>query len=127
MPTKNLGFSLIELLIAISIVCILAMAGLHVYSDHMIQARRLQAESILSELAIAMEEYQIAHGSYAQASILQLKIPAAVNQRYYQFMVESATDGDYVLAAVPRGVQAENDKCGVLRLKANGEREFCEK
>ena len=118
------GFSLIELLIVISIASLLMLAGTSTYSQHLVKARRLQAANTLSELAVTMEEYHIEHGSYPDTGIEKLK---AANNRYYEFKIESAADDDYVLAAVPRGVQAERDgACGVLQLHANGEKQFCE-
>ena len=113
---RSTGFNLIELLIAISIVSLLAAIGTSTYSHHIVKARRLQAANTLSELAIAMEEYHIGHGSYANAGGEKFK---AAGNRYYEFMVESAAEDDYVLAAIPRGARGEKDS--TIRLNAKGE------
>ncbi|HSW70560.1 MAG TPA: type IV pilin protein, partial [Gammaproteobacteria bacterium] len=65
---KSQGFHLIELLIVLSIACVLLAYALPNYSKHLIQARRLQAQTALLALASQMEAYFVEHQSYQGAT-----------------------------------------------------------
>jgi type IV pilus assembly protein PilE len=120
------GFSLFELLITLSIVSILAISGSYWYGTYVTKARRLQAAGTLSELAVAMEAYQIEYGSYENAELAKLNVNMAASKPYYEFKIESATATDYVLTAIAHGNQASNDQdCASLSLNAKGEKYFC--
>jgi len=67
---KNLnGFSLLELMITLTIIGILTAFCLPVYSQHIIEARRLEAKIALEKLAATLENYFIAHNSYQGATL----------------------------------------------------------
>ena len=121
--TPQRGFSLIELLIAISIVSLLTMIGFSSYSHHLAHAKRLQAANQLSQLAIVMEAYHFEHGSYENASLASLYTPP--KDFPYEFVLASATADDFVLMAKPVGAQAEKDRaCGALIVNARGEKKI---
>lgn len=109
------GFSLIELLIAVSLLSILVAISLPLYSQHLVKARRFEAEVTLNKLAVMVERYQIERGSYAG-----VVVPDSVQRGYYWFSVEG-TASDYVLIATPIGVQAGRDECGILMVSGKGE------
>ena len=114
---KDAGFHLIEILIVLAIISILSAFYLPSYLQYLVQERRLEAETMLSKLAIAMEQYQIEQNTYQQASLEKLHFSEFIVNNNYKLTIQSATDFDYVLAAMPLGKQEENDKrCGTLLL-----------
>lgn len=115
------GFSLLEILIVISIISILATISMPMYSHHIVRVKRLEAETMLSRLAIAMEQFHLENNSYQAATLSTLHFPEQIASGRYQLMIQSANDYDYLLLAKPIGTQAENDTaCGDLKLEASG-------
>jgi type IV pilus assembly protein PilA len=60
--TKQKGFTLIELMIVISIVGILAAVALPAYRDYTVRARITEPLALLGEAKTGMTEYYIANG-----------------------------------------------------------------
>ncbi len=119
---KSPGFQLIELIITLSIVSILIAISFPLYTRHLVEAKRLEAANTLSQLAIAIEQYQLIHQTYEQASLDALGFPEFIAKGNYQLKIE-AQDQDYLLLAIPLGSQAENDMiCSTLTLNAEGEK-----
>ena len=117
------GFHLIEIIIALAIISLLAGLSLPLYSQHLIHEKRLEAESMLSKLAIAMEKYHIEQNTYQGATLADLSFPEFILKNNYQLSIQT-TANDYQLMAKPLGTQAEKDEiCGALILKSTGEKE----
>ena len=126
MPTifvTKKGFHLIEILIVLAIIGILSTLAVPLYSQHMVQERRLEAAEQLSKLALAMEEYHVEHNSYQAATLAELHFPEFIIKNNYQLIIASSSDTNYQLIAKPINNQAENDKnCGSLILNSNEEK-----
>ncbi|OGT35456.1 MAG: hypothetical protein A3F11_01640 [Gammaproteobacteria bacterium RIFCSPHIGHO2_12_FULL_37_14] len=117
------GFHLIELLITIFIISILATISSPLYTQYLTQARRLEAATVLSKLAIAMEHYYIEHNTYQGATLATLHFPNHIGKNHYQLNIQSIVDDDFLIIATPLAAQSKNDPlCGSLMLKANGEK-----
>lgn len=117
------GFSLIEIMITLSIVGILAIVSVPHYTHYLVDAHRAQATGILTQLSAALEQYHLEHNAYADADIKQLPVNIAAAKQSYQFALTQADGDDYTLSATPIGSQAKRDKdCGTLSIDANGER-----
>jgi len=120
---KKHGFQLMELIISLAMVSILIAFSIPRYSQHLLQARRLEAASMLSKLAIAMEQYYLSHHTYHGANLATLHFPEIIAKNNYQLKIESANDDDYLLLAKPTGLQAEKDiLCSKLSLRSTGEK-----
>ncbi len=113
------GFHLIEILIVLSIISILTMLSVPLYSQHLLQGGRLEAETLLTKLALDMEEYHLEHGSYREATLAKLNF--TVSQKYYRFAISQATESNFLLIATPLQQQT-SDICGTLSLNAIGEK-----
>ena len=108
----NKGFSLLELLLVITIISILSIAGYVYYQNHLIKSYRYQAKITLVELATQFEQYHIAHGTYP-ANLEPFNIKTMLSRRY-QFSVNSVSDYSYLLLATPINQQSSDKQCGTL-------------
>lgn len=119
---QNNGFSLLELMIVITILTILSSVGYPLYTQHLSKLNRLAAQQSLSQLALAMERYHFEHNTYAGASLSQLNMTEYTAKNAYRLAIQSSTHHHYVLTAHPLNPQAERDDCGELILDAQGKR-----
>ena len=117
------GFSLLELLIVMAIIAVLIQIAYPAYTVHLVKSRRNQAEISLLHLASQLEVFYSLHDSYQGATVEALGISTYTDDHSYQLTIQSASDSDYKLAAVPVGQQAKYDNiCGTLLLDASGSR-----
>lgn len=118
-----LGFSLIELLIVISLISILTALSMPLYSFYFTKAHRMEAITSLSKLALILEQYHLEKGTYQNATLGDLHFPDLVAHQTYRLSIDSATEQNYLISATPLGAQAKNDKiCACLSLNAYGEK-----
>lgn len=117
------GFSLLELMITLSIIGIMMSMALPIYSHHLIVARRAEAATTLFKLALAMEKYHVENNTYQSATLGNLHFTEIIAKNNYQLIIQTATQHDYVLIARPLGEQAKKDTlCGALTLNAVDEK-----
>jgi type IV pilus assembly protein PilE len=116
---KLVGFHLIELLIALTIISLLTAISLPLYSQHIAHARRLAAEVTLTKLASALEQYYTAHNSYADATLSDLSFSAVTDDGAYHLQIVDADSSQFLIEAAPR--QADS-ACANLRLNSSGEK-----
>ncbi|MDF1760587.1 MAG: type IV pilin protein [Coxiellaceae bacterium] len=102
----NTAFSLLELLIALSIVGLLAAIGYPSYHYHLRRMHRQQAQVTLHRFAGQLERYYSSHHSYQGASIQQ-------QNQHYRFILTVKNKHHYLLQAIPKTNQAGD---GVLML-----------
>ena len=115
------GFHLIEILIALSIISILTLCAIPIYSHYITQLKRLNAAHLLIKLSVSLEEYYLRHQTYEKATLALLNIPEWIDQ--CQLMISHATSDDYKIMAKPIYSQAKKDAlCGTLILSADGEK-----
>jgi type IV pilus assembly protein PilE len=116
----NDGFSLIEIMITLTIIGVLLIIALPIYSQHTIHANRMTAEIALTKVAAALEQQYITTQSYKDMTLDKLHI---VTPKQYQLKITSTTDSTFTLTANPLAEQAKNDKaCAALTLNSNGEK-----
>ncbi|TAK74678.1 MAG: prepilin-type N-terminal cleavage/methylation domain-containing protein [Gammaproteobacteria bacterium] len=117
------GFHLLELLIVMAMIGLLAALSLPLYSQYVVQERRLEAAAMLSKLAIAMEEYHVDQNTYQNATLAALGFSEIIVDGYYQLSIPTETADDYLLMATPLGAQAAKDTaCASLTLQANAKK-----
>ncbi len=128
---ENRGFTLLEALIALSILGILAALALPAYRDHLFRSARLEAGRELVEVATDLERYHARNGRYVDDA-RPLLAPATAGRRrstrggHYEIEVRAcsgrALDVCFIAVARPRGGQAR-DVCGWFSLSSDGSRE----
>ena len=65
---KSKGFSLIELLVVVSIIGILASVGIVSYNSYMWSAKKTSAKNIMQQMSLAQTEYISNNGSYFEST-----------------------------------------------------------
>ena len=119
------GFSLIEMMIAISIISILSAIGFPSYMSYITDSRRTEASTFLLEAMQKQERYFTRHSEYTtRLSKLNYSSDAVITDSgYYRITTAACTPTPCVkLIATPRGVQAARDNNRVLTLDSLGRR-----
>jgi len=109
------GFTLVELMIVVSIAAILLGLAISSYSDSLMRGRRADAQSIMIEFAGEAARTLTETSSYAS-----LALPD--NTDYYTLSFPSdPTATGYTLLATPKSAQLK-DKCGSMALTSTGKK-----
>jgi type IV pilus assembly protein PilE len=118
-PHRHAGWTLMELLLVLSIVGLLAQWALPVGTELMQRARRNEARLTLLQTAHWLERYAAAQGRYPD-TLPESAWPQA-SQSYRWSYAASLQGQRYTLLAIPVGAQA-GDPCGTLSLDQSGVR-----
>lgn len=120
---QNNGFHLLEILITLSIIAIISTWATSHYQTLIASTHRRETEHALIALASALESYALENGSYADASLIKLKISPHTANKTYKLKIQSATDRSFKISAEPLHQQAAYDNfCGTLSLTSTGEK-----
>jgi len=115
------GFSLLELMITITIISIICVISVPIYSQHIIYAKRLEAEINLIKLASALEKYYLLNNTYQDVTLEKLRFVETIANSPYFLQIASATQTDYLIKAIPLDNQAQQDTlCASLLLDSDG-------
>jgi type IV pilus assembly protein PilE len=120
---RNRGFSLIELVVAITIVGILAAIALPAYTSQLRKSSRAEAQSVLTTAAGNEQQYLLNRRAYGSSfAEINVAVPADLNGKY-TFAVAAAVGPPptFTLTATAIGDQA-NDSCPTLIIDNAGNR-----
>jgi len=112
------GFTLIEMLAAVSIAGVLASIAYPTFEAPIQKARRTDALVALMQLQMAEERWHSNHLSYA--TLAELGAPSTSANRYYTLQVVSADENGFALRAVATGLQARDQACRYFTLNSSG-------
>ncbi|BCU07714.1 type IV pilin protein [Allochromatium tepidum] len=119
---QNKGFTLIELMIAVTIVGILASIAYPSYQSHVLKTRRKAAEGCLMELAQWMERYYTTNMTYAGASLPTTSCRTDLGS-YYTFSFDGTPAATaFTLKAEAQGAQANDTSCTSLTVDHIGQK-----
>jgi type IV pilus assembly protein PilE len=97
--TKEHGFSLLELLLVLTIISLLSAIAYPIYTHAIIKTRRIEAKLALIKLANCMEIYYLENKhSYANATLNKLNINEKTEKKFYKLALNS-TNYTYTLTA----------------------------
>ncbi len=137
---KQKAFTLIELMIVVTIVGILASIAVPSYQESVSKSRRADAKGALTGFANAMERHFTENSHFCNAggtggsnscgdtdttndtgspSIFSTTSPVNGGTAFYNLTISSASSNSYTLSAAPTGAQS-SDKCGTLTLTNTG-------
>jgi type IV pilus assembly protein PilE len=122
------GFTLIELMIAVSIIAVLAMVALPAYFDQVRKSRRSDAVALISQVAQAQERWRANNAQYTNdfgTSFLNVRSTAAsgvtaLNEPYYTISVNTTSATNYRIRAVATGQQASDKRCATMEMRVVG-------
>ena len=118
-PRSAKGFTLIEVLVAMTCVGVLATVAWPSYQTLMWRSQRAQARTALLQAAHWLERAASANGSYPASTDVPASVLQVEGQRYQMNITSSPQS--YTLSALPLGLQS-TDICGTLTLNHLGVR-----
>lgn len=127
MGARQLGITLIELMIAIAIVALLASIAIPSYQDYVLRTNRMEAINVTLDLAACQERIYIKENGYAADRCgLTANCLNSPNGEYQVCIALGTTAGlpanqSFTFTATPQGAQA-NDSCGNMTLTDAGVR-----
>ena len=93
------GFSLIELLVSLTIIGIVVSTALPVYSAYAKSSRNAMGKAQLSKISIALEQHFTRRRSY-ETTLEQINIPDS--DRWFDYTLTNQDRYSYLIQAVPR-------------------------
>ncbi|MFK8054423.1 MAG: type IV pilin protein [Woeseiaceae bacterium] len=108
----QVGFSLVELLIVVTIIGVISSIALPAYQRHVQRSERTDARAHLYKLTALQEQFFIQHGHYA-SNIVDLGFPApslTPNGKYHLSITRSDADG-FVVRATRTLSDRESSEC----------------
>jgi len=126
---KIKAFTLIEIIIVLSIIAILSGLVYPSYLDYITRTRRTDGQTALLELANQMENYYQTSHTYATATIgtgnhTDLREKSTTPEGWYRLSITHQNKYHYTLQATAQFSQAENDPhCKNLTLNDLGEKQ----
>ena len=119
--TIQLGFTLIELMITVAIIGILAAVAYPAYTQYVIRANRVAAQSEMMDIANRQQQFLLSNRSYASKATLEASgytLPSSVSSKYgYAIAIGGGAVPSYTLTFTPTGAQASD---GNLALTSEG-------
>ena len=121
--SKNLGFSLIELLIAVAIVGILAGVAYPSYTDYVKRSNRSEAQRELLRLANVEEQGFIDFRTYTNdmTDLGMAADPYITDSGHYSIDATLSNSGrSFILTATAKGIQTGDTGCTTLTINEIG-------
>lgn len=116
------GFTLIELMVVLTVIAIIAAIALPSYTEQVRKSRRTDALRSMGEIQLSLERWRAENPCYGQSAVVPCPTftasgtyPTAPVSDYYtiQFSSPAPTTTGYTITAAPKSGSAQaNDRCG---------------
>jgi type IV pilus assembly protein PilE len=122
---RSRGFTLIELMIVVTIISILAAIAYPSYQNSVRKSRRADAKGVVLQASQWMERFYTTNNRYPtpaefNANSLFTKSPLEGGPQAYTITVVRPTPNTFTLSATPIGPQTSDTDCGTLSLRQTG-------
>jgi type IV pilus assembly protein PilE len=122
--SSGLGFSLIELMVAVAVVGIITAIALPSYRSYVLRSNRTDAIRTLSFYQQALERCYSQNFSYINAAATPCPsapgTPTTSTDNYYNITFPVLAANQYTILAVPTGPQAKDTQCASMQVSQNG-------
>jgi type IV pilus assembly protein PilE len=112
------GFTLIELMMAVSVVGVLSSVAYPSVADQVLRVRRSDAIVAVMQVQLAQERWRA--NSMVYGSLAQIGVPARSLAGHYALTVSNPTVDGYEVLATATGAQARDSACAHLKLGMQG-------
>ena len=113
---QNKGFTLIELMIVITIIGVLAAIAMPAYQDYVTRSKRADAKGALLAVQLAQEKYRANNSLYG--TLAQIAISTTSPDGYYTLTdAGTPTASTYIVTATPGHTDSD---CGTFAVNAEG-------
>ncbi|QMT59544.1 type IV pilin protein [Legionella sp. PC997] len=120
---NKMGFSLMELVIALAIIAILVMISMPSYFNYVMRSRRTEGINTLNSIQLEEEKYRGQNPTYGTLADVWNGVTTTDNN-YYSLSATNNTATGYTLTATAQGAQANDTQngvsCSTLTLTVNG-------
>jgi type IV pilus assembly protein PilE len=129
------GFTIIELMVVVSIVAVLGTLAVSTYRSYILRANRTEARMALLATQVAQEKYFLQNNQYAPDIATVIAAPAAgglgiplsaggvTTGGYYTISFSAITANSYTLQAVATGTQTKDTAaCLIFTINDQGAR-----
>lgn len=116
------GFTLIELMMALTIVGLIMAVAIPAYQSSLLKSRRGEARGALMDLANRMEKYYMENNSYANATVAGVGASATTAPNgYYTLAITAQSASAFTLVATP---VSTDSGCATFSLNSAGAKSF---
>ena len=124
MRAMQRGFTLIELMIVVTIIGLLAAVAIPGYGQYVRRAHRSEGMAALSALAAAQEKFYLSNNTYTTDITGDLKMSDVTEHGYYTLKVTAADAAAFTAIAAPgsSSPQLEDTDCQVFTVNSAGSR-----
>lgn len=120
---KALGFTLIELIIAVAVLAIITMIAVPSYTSYILRSHRAEGTAALNAIQLQQEKYRTYHNTYGTLGDVWGGVTTTENG-YYNLAITGNSATGYTSTATAQGNQANDMQSGVscttLTLTVNG-------
>lgn len=110
------GFTLVELVITVSIIGILTAIAYPSYTNYVLKSRRSDALSALTQDQMAFERCYAQNFSYTAACSSLPAFPQVTSQGFYSIALSNLGATTYTLTATPIGSQTKDTTCANISI-----------
>jgi type IV pilus assembly protein PilE len=125
---KQLGFTLVELMIVVAVVAILAGLAFNTYRGYVQRSKRTEAKQILADYAMREEKWRASHSTYTNAIVADLGGATTAPSGNYTFAItfpstgtcpgtgaqNKASANSFIITATKAGTQADDNACATM-------------